>query len=242
MQRIAIADDEISQAESTAVYVREYMKSRGVDTIVETYDSGKELAKTSVLYDLMFLDIEMPEINGIVLARKIRQTNHSLRIVYVTNYGNYRDAAFTVHAYGYVTKPIKKERITAILDDFLNEYRDKKNTVVLKQTDGSNYFADVSNICYFEYDGNRKVKVHMFNGEIVRISTSITALEKEYEVYGFASPHQSFLVNMDRVKNFDIKNCILEFDNGKTINTAQNRKKEFQAVLSEYFHKRLENR
>lgn len=242
MQRIAIVDDETDQAERTAWYVREYMKSKNTDAIIEIYNSGTELAKTSALYDLMFLDIEMPEINGINLARKIRQTNHKLHIVYVTNFSKYRDAAFMVHAYGYIKKPVSKEKIHEILNDFLNESRDKKNTVVLKQIDGTNYITDVSNICYFEYIGNRKINVYMYNNDCIRISTSLSKLESEYEAYGFASPHKSYLVNLNRVKDFDMKECVLLFDNGMTINTAQKRKKTFQSVLSEHFHKRLENR
>lgn len=118
MIRIAVVDDEPNQAERTAEYVREYMKSKNADAIIEIYSNGTELAKTSTLYDLMFLDIEMPEINGIYLARKIRQTNHKLHIVYVTNFTKYRDAAFMVHAYGYIKKPVVKEKINEILNDF----------------------------------------------------------------------------------------------------------------------------
>lgn len=241
MQRIAIVDDEIEQAERTAGYVREYMKSKKANAIIETFSSGTELAKTSALYDLMFLDIEMPDINGIYLARKIRRTNHRLHIVYVTNFTKYRDAAFMVHAYGYIKKPVLKEKINEILDDFLNECRDKKKSVVLKQIDGTSYITDVSDICYFEYLGNRKINAYMYNNDCVRISTSLSNLEGEYRAYGFASPHKSYLVNLNRVKSFDMKECVLVFDNGMTINTAQKRKKEFQFVLSEYFHKRLEN-
>lgn len=82
----------------------------------------------------------------------------------------------------------------------------------------------------------------MYNNDCIRISTSLSNLENEYEAYGFASPHKSYLVNLNRVKDFDMKKCVLLFDNGMTINTAQKRKKAFQSVLSEYFHKRLENR
>ena len=242
MIRIAVVDDEPNQAERTAEYVREYMKSKNADAIIDIYSNGTELAKTSTLYDLMFLDIEMPEINGIYLARKIRQTNHKLHIVYVTNFTKYRDAAFMVHAYGYIKKPVVKEKINEILNDFLKECRDKKNTVVFKQIDGTNYITDVSDICCFEYIGNRKINVYMYNNDCIRISTSLLNLESEYEAYGFASPHKSYLVNLNRVKDFDMKECVLLFDNGMTINTAHKRKKKFQNILSEYFHKRLENR
>lgn len=124
----------------------------------------------------------------------------------------------------------------------MNECRDKKNTVVFKQIDGTNYITDVSNICCFEYIGNRKINVYMYNNDCIRISTSLLNLESEYEAYGFASPHKSYLVNLNRVKDFDMKECVLLFDNGMTINTAHKRKKKFQNILSEYFHKRLENR
>lgn len=242
MYKIAIVDDEIERAYEIERYVNRYMKKEEIDVITETYRDGNKITKTSVLYDLVFLDIEMPEINGIELARKIRRTNHKLHIVYITNFAKYRDAAFLVHAYGYLEKPVNKEKLAEILKDFLTETRDKKEIVTLKLTDGSNYFEDVSNICYFEYDGNRKVRVHMFNKEYIRISTSMSYLKKEYQKYGFASPHKSFLVNLERVRNVDMKESLLILDNGVKVSVAQKKQKEFQSILSEYYHNRLENK
>lgn len=183
----------------------------------------------------------MPYMNGITLARKIRQINHRLPVVYVTSFSKYQSEAFGVHAYDFLTKPITYEKVTRVLNDFLSEHRDKKKPVVFKLIDGSNYFVDISNICYFEYTGNRKINVNMYNKECIRISTSMKALENEYKSYGFAMPHKSFLVNMDRVEEIDRLGHHLELDNGIKIDIAQRKQKEFQRILYEHFHKRLEN-
>lgn len=162
-------------------------------------------------------------------------TNRKLKIVYVTNYKNYYKAAFMVHAYDYIEKPINREKINEILSEFLKENRDEKHLAILKLTDGTNYFADISDICYFEYDGNRKVKVHMYNKKCINISTTLKALEKEYGKYGFVSPYQSYLVNLARSK-------LLIFDTGTNVEVAEKKTREIQAILAEYFHGRLEDK
>lgn len=65
-------------------------------------------------------------------------------------------------------------------------------------------------------------------------------LENEYGSCGFAMPHKSFLVNMDRVGGIDRLGHLLELDNGVKIDIAQRKQKEFQKALYEHFHKRLE--
>lgn len=242
MIRIGIADDEREAVVKIKTYVKEFMEKQGLDVIIDEYESGVKLEDKSALYDLVFLDIDMPEISGIELAQKIRLTNRKLRIVYITNFSGYYKAAFTVHAYGYIEKPATQEKIAEILTEFLKEKRDEKHLAVLKLTDSSTCLVDISDICYFEYDGNRKIKVHMYNKKCINISTTLTALEKKYGKFDFVFPYQSYLVNLARVESFDIKNRYLIFDNGMKVEVADKKKKEFQMILSEYFHKRLEDK
>lgn len=236
----AIADDERASVEETERCIEKYMAQKGIEVKTEIYTDSSEVLKRAVMYDILFLDIEMPGMNGITLARKIRQINNKLPVVYVTSYSKYQSEAFGVHSYDFLTKPITYEKVKRVLNDFLSEHRDKKKTVVFKLIDGSNYFVDISNICYFEYTGNRKVNVNMYNKECIRISTSMKALENEYGSCGFAMPHKSFLVNMDRVGGIDRLGHLLELDNGVKIDIAQRKQKEFQKALYEHFHKRLE--
>lgn len=242
MLKIGIADDEKEAVAELSKYVKDFMDKKEIDVIIDEYEDGTKLEDRSVLYDLVFLDIDMPEMSGIELAQKIRLTNRKLRIVYVTNYKSYYKAAFMVHAYGYLEKPINREKINEILTEFLKEKRDEKHLAILKLTDGTNYFADISDICYFEYDGNRKVKVHMYNKKCINISTTLKPLEKEYGKYGFVSPYQSYLVNLARVEHFDIRSKLLIFDNGTNVEVAEKKTREIQAILAEYFHKRLEDK
>lgn len=242
MLKIGIADDEREAVAELSEYVKNFIDKKEIDVKIDGYENGIKLEDRSALYDLVFLDIDMPEMSGIELAQKIRLTNRKLKIVYVTNYKNYYKAAFTVHAYGYLEKPVSQEKINEILTEFLKEKRDEKHLTVLNLTDGTNYFADISDICCFEYDGNRKVKVHMYNKKCINISTTLKALEKEYGKYGFVSPYQSYLVNLARVEHFDIRNKLLIFDNGTNVEVAEKKTKEIQAILAEYFHKKLEDK
>ena len=64
----------------------------------------------------------------------------------------------------------------------------------------------------YEYIGNRKINVYMYNNDCIRISTSLLNLESEYKAYGFASPHKSYLVNYRYIKNINAKSLFISDD------------------------------
>ena len=93
---------------------------------LDTYESGEEFLESGKNYDLLFLDIDMKGMDGIETARKIRLRDKKLKIVYVTAYREYAGKAFSVHAFGYLLKPVKKERLFAQIED-AKSYRRRKN-------------------------------------------------------------------------------------------------------------------
>lgn len=241
MLRIGIIDDEKAEIKELSRYVKEYMAKREIGVKIDEYESGVRFDEISAMYDLIFLDIKMPKINGIDLGHEIRQKNRKLAIVYITSYPQHFSRAYSVHAYDYVEKPIKQKRINDLLYDFLLDMKDERRTIVLKLNDGTNCSVDISDICCFEYDDNRKIKVHMFNKKCINISATLKALKEKYSHCGFLSPHQSYLVNLARVEKLDIKNKRLILDNGMAVEVAGKKMKKFQTLLSEYCHKRLED-
>ena len=107
MKKIAICDDEPAVRKQMEAYFKE------LESVfcISYFESGEALLESDVLYDVIFLDIDMKGISGIDTARKIRVRDKKAKIIYVTAYEDFREYAFGVHAFGYLVKPVEKEKI-----------------------------------------------------------------------------------------------------------------------------------
>ena len=114
--RIAVCDDD----ETAVSFLRELIESYPKQKLnADGYSSGEDLLRTGNIYDLIFLDIDMKGIDGIETARRIRIHDRKVKIVYVTSYKEYAGKAFSVHAFGYLLKPVKQEKIWKQIEDAL---------------------------------------------------------------------------------------------------------------------------
>lgn len=102
--RILAVDDERFALEALVEAIR--AAAPGAEVTAFRYpDDAYEYARANIC-DVAFLDIEMPGISGVALALKLKETNPDINIIFETGYGNYRDAAFDMHASGYIVKPV----------------------------------------------------------------------------------------------------------------------------------------
>ena len=113
MINIAICDDDLITLHNTKDLIEEYKIK---EFNIKTYSSGEELLKSKREFDIIFLDIDMGGINGIETAKRIRVYDKQVKIIYVTNYTDYTSMAFSVHAFGYLVKPLRLKRcITSLM-------------------------------------------------------------------------------------------------------------------------------
>ena len=106
--------------ETAVSFLRELIESYPKQKLnADGYSSGEDLLRTGNIYDLIFLDIDMKGIDGIETARRIRIHDRKVKIVYVTSYKEYAGKAFSVHAFGYLLKPVKQEKIWKQIEDAL---------------------------------------------------------------------------------------------------------------------------
>lgn len=93
-------------AKEAAVRVREFTSA---ENFLFHYAENKE-------YDILLLDIEMGDMDGISMAKKLRQDNHTIQIVFVTGYSDYIAEGYEVEALHYLLKPLKEEKLFTVLD------------------------------------------------------------------------------------------------------------------------------
>lgn len=235
MYRVAVCDDNKRVTEVVSRLVQEWND----EIKVECFSSGEELLADYREYQAVFLDIDMEGIDGIETGKRIRSKDKQVKIVYLTAYRDYVAGAFGVHAFQYLLKPVKRDEIHQVLSDIFAYMKETENKVVLDfQTVKGMLCIPVSEIYYFEYL-DRRVYIVTADERYVMVEKIGNVAEK-MKSYGFSVPHQSFVVNMQHVKNVLTGRVLL--DNGAEIPLAQKKQKEWKKELISWLSGRLEDR
>lgn len=233
MIRIAVCDDQEIVCENVRKMILHEEEDRYE---VDLFRSGKELLEAGRKYDILFLDIDMPGMDGIMTAKEIRKTDKQVEIIYITNYGGYAGYAFGVHAFGYLLKPVKEKEIKRQLKEAL-EYMQKENQkpVVDLLTKEGRIRIPAEEIYYFEYTF-RMLEVHTKEGVYYQQAKISECLEK-MRPYGFAMPHKNFVVNLDQVRG--IKGYEITMMDGSVLPLSQKKGKAFREELNLFLAGRL---
>lgn len=195
MIKIAVCDDEKQVRLRLLTIIQQYFSEIKREVWVAGFKRGQELLSAKVRFDIIFLDIEMPELNGIETAKKLRKWDVTSKIIYVTNYDHYQRNAYEVHAFDYISKPIKDTDIFKTLGEavrYLDNAIEKQKCVF--ETEEGLVTIEIEDIYYFEYSC-RRVIIHTTQGNYFA-SYSLKELYEKFKKYNFESPHKSFIVNL----------------------------------------------
>ena len=127
MYKIAVCDDEEKILEKTKRLIREW----NPEVEVRGFSSGKELMENYEPYEAIFLDIDMPGMNGIETGKAIRRIDKGTKIVYLTAYRDYVAGAFGVHAFQYLLKPISEKKMGKVLEEIFSYRNIREKQVIL---------------------------------------------------------------------------------------------------------------
>lgn len=241
---IAICDDDSNITSKLKEIIEEYCNMNGIEHTFEIFNSGEALLISKTTYDILFLDIYMEGLNGIETAKLLRQKDKVVEIIFLTSFSGLTKEALSVHAFEYLEKPIQKEVIYHQIDEVLSKINHKKGleenkTQIVTFYGGRNNIGlCVKDIYYFERT-DRKIKAVTKKGEFVLYET-IASLEDKLQKYDFVTPHQSFVVNIDNIKDY-IKDQIIMV-NHDVIPVAQKRSSELKRCMREFLQNKLEYR
>ena len=158
--RIALCDDEKQTSEKLYDMIENI--SRSLDVITDVFTDGNELLRrfAQKSYDLVFLDIEMPAIDGLTVAEKLRDMSAEVFIVFLTSHVEYAIKGYEVNALRYLTKPPVKEKVREVIEHVRKKQAEEK-TLWVKTGDGE-YKLKLSDIIYIEAL-NQKMLIHKMN-------------------------------------------------------------------------------
>jgi DNA-binding LytR/AlgR family response regulator len=217
---IAICDDEIN----ICGHIERLIKKHSEDCHADIFISGESLLTAQREYDIYFIDIKMPGINGMETAEKIRERQRTKSsgeglIIFITALKEYMANAFDVKAFHYLVKPVDESKFAAVFLRAVNDCkRDKENAdkYIIIKSGNTRHTVCINEIFYVE-SRNNKVVVNGVTG-IYEYYTALQEIETTLG-NGFFRCHRCYLVNMAHIKRYT-SNAIWLI-NGDEIHMAQ---------------------
>ena len=208
--RIAVCDDEEKFRNQARDMVDKLAGS--LDVVVDAYSDGNQLltAFDKKPYDVLFLDIEMPVMDGITLAKKLRERSDSIYIVFLTGHVEYALEGYEVNALRYLTKPVQEEKLREVLRFVMDQNISKKQLMI--KEDGEELLLNIADIIYFEAQ-NQYVMIYTEDGEHL-IRYNIGDFEEQLKKDGFFRTHRGYLVSLAKVKKLVKNEVIMEGPDG----------------------------
>lgn len=230
MIKIAICDDEQKDRKNLCAYILDFNGSALKDVNIKEFESGEQLLGSGFYPDILFLDIVMKEKNGLQVGEEMKRRNPNILIIYITNLKEKIAIAINkIHAFGYLEKPILKEKVFNLLLDALNclRHNARPDEVVFLSENNSIIRLSVPDIYYFEYS-QRKIRIVTKVQDYV-CRDKINEIAKRMKPYGFEMSHQSFVVNLYEVEKIVPPNLIMK--NGASVDLAQKRQSAIRKAI-----------
>ncbi len=211
--KIAVCDDEDAQRDRIIELIKKGFAKTDYIECIDCFESGEAfLASQRDKYDLVFMDIYMPGINGMDTAKKLYSENKHTKIVFCTTSADFGVESYDVEAMRYLLKPIEEDRFSAVLDFFFKNFASKKTiTVTCDRIDETIALDD---IVWIESQGHKSV-IHTTSGDYT-VRSSLSEFHKTLEPYGFMKPVRYALVSVNEIVGTPNKTIVLsdgtEFD------------------------------
>ena len=212
--KISVVDDSPADTEYVAGLTARWAQDAGHSLGISTFSSAEAFLfqyEEEQNFDILLLDIEMGELSGVDLAKRVRQESDAVQIVFITGYPDFMAEGYEVSALHYLMKPVSYEKLCAVLDRAAaNLAKAEKRLCVTydRKTD----FVPLSQILYVEAQ-RQCVLIHTF-GETYRMKKSLAETGSELGEYFFKC-QRSFLVNLCHVTR--IKSSCVVLKNGEEV-------------------------
>lgn len=233
MFNIAICDDEETLIDELKENLIKYAAETNKEFCFFIYHDGSELLQQYRSdYDLIFMDIKMEKLNGLKTAEEIRKMDSTVGLIFLTSLKKYVWRGYEYGAVNYLLKPVKYSVLKMELDRYFARYQGKDEPYMSFQNDSGKYKVLYKNLCYAETE-KRNVMLH-FEGQQQRIYKNMKEVSALLLAQPqFASPHQSFVVNMAYVKS--VESLELVMTTGERIPISQPKRKDFMMKLTDFW-------
>ena len=233
--RVCYCEDEIAQARLLKSQIEAWGIGHNIKINMDIFESAEEfLFKAQPLdFDLIFLDISMKNMNGMELAKRIRENDKKAVIVFITSDPSYVFEGYEVGAFRYLIKPIEGGKLEEILESVCAKADEKKEECIIVKIGGESHRLEIGNIAYLESQGHY-INIVKSDGETLSLKSSFSDILKRINANGqyCVVAHRSYAVNVSQITSIGRNECKLS--NGDIIPVSRSAYKELNDAFIKY--------
>lgn len=229
--KIAIVEDSPAERNQLLQMIERYTREHNIHFHLFTYaDANSILTEQYTDFDAIFMDIQMPGLNGMEAARILRRQNPYVLLIFVTNLSQYAVDGYEVHAYDFILKPLNYENFSMRLERICRELAHRTDDAYLTfQIREKSWRLRILDILYVEVKGHNLI--FHFTNDTFSVRGVMKNLEEQLAPHHFVRCNACYLVNLKYVRKFD-KNVVLI--GSEELRISQTRRQAFLTAFAQY--------
>ena len=230
MIRIAMVEDEAAVREQLQGYIQRYTRQYGTEFAVTEFSDGVEILDAyRPVYDIVLLDVEMKHLDGMETARRIRELDRDVVLLFITNMAQYAIKGYAVGALDYLLKPVPYFAFSQQLQKAEEKLRRRARHYLAVPVEGGLQRLDTAQIYYMESEGHR---VHFYTEEgEFSAPGALKTFEEKLADLPFARCNSGYLVNLAQVKS--VQQGLAQVGPYE-LQVSRPKRKSFLAALADY--------
>ncbi len=238
MIRSAICDDDPTILDYLYAQISKEFKRQGADIHIDKFTSGKDFLNAHKIepYDVVFLDIDMPEISGFDIAEKISDNKRTL-IIFLTTHDELVFSSLKFQPFRFIRKSFFEDELSEVLDALIGVLSKRIAGRKFKlQTKSHDVYVDIDQIVYIEIYGHW-LHVHTNDNEVLECYGILSDYESQLEPFDFVRTYKSYLVNCRYIRSVEKDQVVL--DDKTTIPLSRRRTNEVNDKFTKYLRSML---
>lgn len=189
---VAICDDDpVFRSELKRIIVN-YKREKRLNVDIYEFETGEKLLCSTEIFDIIFIDFQMPGLDGLETAKVLRKRKFICCIIFITNYPQFVLDSFEVQPFRFFVKPITENKVISSLDSYLAQKKLLNPIIVIDE--GVQYTINSEDIIYLEASG--KNCIVRTNQRTFRSSKTLSKIENVLPLHCFYRIHKSYIINM----------------------------------------------
>lgn len=230
--KIAIVDDEQESIDNLRQCLGLYTNEYGVNFNIDLFTDGANfLSGYNPGYDVVFMDVDMPKLNGLLAAKSLRSFDDNVVLVFITNLAKYAIKGYEVNARDYILKPLNYSAFKIKIKRILSAVKIKRDKNVLLTNNGTTVKVDEKDIYYIEIS-NHNIIYHTVKGDYSSYGT-MKLVEKTLSKNQFFRCNSGCLVNLNHISKVAGNEAVIV--NGDRLIISRARKKEFLERVHKFY-------
>ncbi len=237
MMYIAICDDNQPMLDFLQSKIGDFLAEMGIEHEICCFQSGISFLESHLkyLFDVVFLDIIMPELNGFEIAKQVRRVSKNTYIIFITTNSSLVYDSFDFQPFYFIPKcklKITEEKLKYVIGK-LSIHMASTEKVLISGSYENKKYVSPDEILFIKSNVNN-VEYHMIDGTTQVIRSKLDDVSKSLNSYVFTRTHNRFIVNMSHIDTIDYPNMEIHLDNGNYIRISRGYKKDFEKAYIRY--------